>query len=76
MLYLSRVLGRPVRLAAVDEETARGAALIALERLGLIEDLAAVARVGGELFEPDAGRHAVYAAARERRPSPPGPLSR
>ena len=72
---IADVLGRPVRLAAVDEETARGAALIALERLGLIDDLAAVARVGGELFEPDAGRHAVYAAARERRPSPPGPLS-
>lgn len=63
---IADVLGRPVRLAAVEEETARGAALLALERLGVIGDLAGAARVGGEQFLPDAERKAVYAAARGR----------
>ena len=64
---IADVLGRPVRLAAVEEETARGAALVALERLGIVRDLADAARVGGVLFAPEPVRHQAYAAARARR---------
>jgi gluconokinase len=64
---IADVLGRPVRLAAVEEETARGAALLTLERLRLVPELAATARVGGELFAPDAARHEIYRAARARQ---------
>jgi gluconokinase len=64
---IADALGRPVRLTDAGEETARGAALMALERMGLVADLAAAASVGGELFAPDAARHQVYADARARR---------
>ena len=67
---MADVLGRPVRLAAVAEETARGAALMALERLGLVADLAEAARVGGEVIAPDEARREVYAAARARSRAP------
>jgi gluconokinase len=63
---IADVLGRPVRLATVEEETARGAALVALERLGIVDDLAAAARVGGERLAPDPTRHEAYAAMRAR----------
>jgi gluconokinase len=59
-------LGRPLRLAPDPETTLRGAALVALERLGVIGDameFAAGDRAGGVL-QPDAGAHEVYRAAR------------
>jgi gluconokinase len=58
------VLGRPVRLPAVPDETARGAALLALERLGALSDLAAAAWIETDAVIPDPGRHAAYRAAR------------
>ncbi|HEX8362449.1 MAG TPA: gluconokinase [Longimicrobium sp.] len=64
---IADVLGRPVRLAAVEEGTARGAALLIMERLRIIPDLAEVARVGGDLFPPDAARHEIYRDARARQ---------
>jgi sugar (pentulose or hexulose) kinase len=36
-------VGRPMRLRPLGEETARGAALLALERLGAIDDAVAFA---------------------------------
>lgn len=55
-------LGRPLRLAPHDEPTLRGAALLALERIGAIEDAMAHAAAdgGGERMAPDAAAHAVY----------------
>lgn len=71
-------LGRPMRLAPHYESTMRGAALLALERLGALEDSAAFAaaaaegeaRAAGEggRLEPDPAAHAAYRAARGPRP--------
>ncbi|HEX6037138.1 gluconokinase [Longimicrobium sp.] len=67
-------LGRPLRLAPHYESTMRGAALLALERVGAIDDAVAFAARaaeaearggdGGARLEPDGAAHAVYRAAR------------
>jgi gluconokinase len=57
------VLGRPVRMSAVEEGSARGAAVAALERLG--EEPADAPL--GKVFEPRLDRTEVYAAVRERQ---------
>jgi gluconokinase len=65
---MADTLGRPVTVSGVEEASSRGAALLALERLGelQIEDAAAPL---GETFEPDPERHEVYkkALARQKR---------
>jgi gluconokinase len=63
---LADVLGRPVALSAVDEASARGAALLVLEALGhgRLEDFEAPV---SHVVEPDAARHRSYAAARRRQ---------
>lgn len=63
--------GRPVVLPAEGEATARGAALLAWERLGAVADAvgAAVAVRQDEAevrIEPDPAAHEVYRRARER----------
>ncbi len=61
-------VGRPLRLPAREgEEAARGGALVALERLGLVADAAAVAAPPGDTLAPDAAAHALYRAARARQ---------
>jgi gluconokinase len=69
-------LGRPMRLSPHEESTMRGAALLALERLGAISDAVALAAAGdgggadgGERIEPDPAAHEIYRAARKG----PGP---
>jgi gluconokinase len=57
------VLGRPVIASGVPEGSARGAAVHALERLGIELEPAPI----GQTYEPDAGRTEIYAAARERQ---------
>jgi gluconokinase len=57
------VLGRPVMASGVPEGSARGAAVHALERLGIELEPAPI----GQTYEPDAGRTEIYAAARERQ---------
>ncbi|MDX6507399.1 MAG: gluconokinase [Gaiellaceae bacterium] len=57
------VLDRPVTASGVEEGSARGAAVHVLERLGVEPEPAPL----GEVYEPDAGRTAIYAAARERQ---------
>lgn len=65
---MADALGRPVTLSGVEEASARGATLLALEALGgpAIEDRGSPT---GETFEPDPGHHEVYreALARQRR---------
>jgi gluconokinase len=56
-------LARPVISSAVEEGSARGAAVYVLERLGVKPDDAPL----GETYEPRAERTAIYAAARERQ---------
>ncbi|HEV3052600.1 MAG TPA: FGGY family carbohydrate kinase [Longimicrobium sp.] len=59
-------LGRPLRLTPHAEPTLRGAALLALERIGAIEDAVTLAATndGGERMMPDPAAHAVYRAMR------------
>lgn len=59
-------LGRPLRLTAHAEPTLRGAALLALERIGATEDAVALAAAdgGGERIEPDPAAHSVYRVMR------------
>jgi len=56
---LADVLGRPLEVSAVAEGSARGAALVALERLGAPAPPAPVARV----VEPRADRHEIHRVA-------------
>ncbi len=57
-------LGRPLRLSPHDEATLRGAALLALERIGAVDDAVALAAAddGGERLAPDPAAHALYRA--------------
>jgi gluconokinase len=65
---MADVLGRPVAVSQVREGSARGAALLALEALGALRDVAEAPPFLGAVFTPDAGRHAHYreAVARQR----------
>ncbi len=61
-------LGRPMRLSPHEESTMRGAALLALERLGAIGDAVEFAAAGedaGERIDPDRAAHETYRAARK-----------
>jgi gluconokinase len=57
------VFGRPVTASAVEEGSARGAALHALERLGGDPDAAQL----GRTCQPDPARTEIYTEARERQ---------
>jgi gluconokinase len=57
---LADVLGRPLEVSAAAEGSARGAALVALERLGCTISPAAIARV----VEPRADRYRIHRDAR------------
>jgi len=61
------VLGAPVIASAEPEATSRGAALLALKAIGVIQSFAELPAAQGARFEPDAERHRVYAVARERQ---------
>jgi gluconokinase len=63
---LADALGRPVHASPEREATSRGAALLALESLGALADVRTVQAPLGEVFTPEAARHARYAAALER----------
>jgi gluconokinase len=61
---LADALGVPLRLSQEQEASSRGAALLALERLGAPPP---PPLPPGPTVEPDPGRHAHYRAARERQ---------
>lgn len=65
---MADALGRPVITSGIREASSRGAALLALERLGELEVEDAEAPLG-KVFDPDPERHEVYreALARQRR---------
>ena len=65
---MADALGRPVTASAVQQASSRGAALLALEKLGELEIEQAEAPLG-EVYEPDPERHQVYreALSRQRR---------
>jgi len=64
---MTDVLGRPVAVSQVEEASARGAALLALEALGALENLAEAPAFIGMVHEPDPERHARYREAVERQ---------
>ena len=53
--------------SAEPEATSRGVALLALEALGVLPDLAAVRQTLGETFTPDRAHHARFRDAIERQ---------
>jgi gluconokinase len=61
------VLGRPVAVSGVDEASGRGAALLALEALGVIGDLEEAPQFIGSTSDPDPRRHVRYRQAMERQ---------
>ncbi|MBI3915207.1 MAG: gluconokinase [Chloroflexi bacterium] len=61
------VLGAPVIASAEPAATSRGAAVLALKALGVIQSFAELPAAQGARFEPEAERHRVYARARKRQ---------
>ncbi len=64
---LTDALGRPLRVSLETEPSARGAALLALEAIGAVEDAAQVPARTSELTTPDQGRHGTYASIERAR---------
>lgn len=64
---LSDVLARPVKLFAAREASSRGAALLALESSGVIDELTDAPDALSRTFRPDMEAHAIYRAALERQ---------
>jgi gluconokinase len=60
---MADVLGRPVTASAEKEGTSRGAAVLALEAMGLNPQPAAL----GVTYQPDPRRHLVYQAAMDQQ---------
>lgn len=67
MEIMTDVLGRTIAASAVEEATCRGAALLALEALGEIDDLSKLPVPLGERCEPRPENTRIYAAATERQ---------
>jgi gluconokinase len=64
---IADVLGRPITLAPVKEASCRGAALLALEAIGKIDNLESRNGTTKEVIEPNLARHRVYLRAIERQ---------
>jgi gluconokinase len=64
---MSDTLGRPVTVSEVKEVSGRGAALLALEALGILKDLSEAPDFVGPVFDPDFKRHERYLKATERQ---------
>jgi gluconokinase len=64
---MADVLQRPVVLCRARELTSRGTAILALRALGAWSSLEEVPLAQGDVYEPDHGRGAVYAAAMQRQ---------
>lgn len=64
---IADVLARPVKLSEAREASSRGAALLALESLGVIDQLTDAPVALSRTFEPDMQAHALYRAGAERQ---------
>ena len=64
---ITDVLGRNVAVADIQEASARGAALLAFEALGLFKDLDEIPVFIENTYHPNSERHAVYAKALKRQ---------
>ncbi len=63
---MADVFGVAVTASKVFEASSRGAALLALNSLGLLPDFSAAPAYLGRVYSPDPSRHAVYAKGRAR----------
>ncbi|BDI30213.1 gluconate kinase [Capsulimonas corticalis] len=63
---LADVFGVPINVSKAFEASSRGAALLALETLGLIPDVESVSAAKGKTFPPSEANHQVYQEARRR----------
>ncbi|MGH2447121.1 MAG: gluconokinase, partial [Chloroflexota bacterium] len=64
---LADILNRPLELSKNGEASARGAALLALETLGVLPVVAQLAPEISTIVQPDPARHTIYQQARERQ---------
>jgi gluconokinase len=64
---MADALSRPVVACLEPEATARGAALLALERMGVISDLAAVPPRTGQIYEPVTAHWEIYSEELRRQ---------
>ena len=64
---IADAIGRPVAWSSEPEATSRGAAVLALEALRALPDLAAARRPTGETFVPEKAHHVRYLEALERQ---------
>ena len=64
---LCDAIGAPLTASREHEASARGAALLALEQLGAIQDAAQIPFERGEHLEPNLDNHRIYARALERQ---------
>jgi gluconokinase len=64
---MADVLGRPLTASPVPEASSRGAALMALEALGLIQSIEEIPAPLGSRFFPDMKSHKRYQAAMQRQ---------
>ena len=67
MQIITDVLGVPVTASQVREASARGAALLALESVGELEDLSAAPSFPGPAYQPRAERHRRSREAMKRQ---------
>ncbi|MBI3003165.1 MAG: gluconokinase [candidate division NC10 bacterium] len=66
MQMMADVLGEPVTASGEPEASSRGAALLALEALGHLRDLAAAPAALGRTFAPEPAKHQRYREALKR----------
>ncbi|HEV8661760.1 MAG TPA: FGGY-family carbohydrate kinase, partial [Candidatus Methylomirabilis sp.] len=66
MQMMANVLGEPVIASGEPEASSRGAALVALEALGHLPDLAAAPAAQGSTYSPERGKHQRYRDALKR----------
>ena len=64
---LADALGRPLMVTGITEVSARGAAILALESLGIIPDAGSVPDFFQTALEPDMAAHEIYQKALERQ---------
>jgi gluconokinase len=63
---IGEVLNRPIVMADIPETSARGAALLAFEALGILENLNDIPFIVERNYEPDPDRHEIYQSALKR----------
>jgi gluconokinase len=64
---IADVLGLRIEVSTIKESSCRGAALLALEAIGKIDNIETIEPEIGQTFEPDMKNHAIYASAIKRQ---------